>query len=311
MLDGYGSRNHSGLASRMGRAGCGTVVARILIFDGAPCRSQQALAAHGGPTNTVMFESALSRHQQGLEFFSLNVADGERLPQGTAIGDFDGVVITGSPLNVYKQVPAVLRQIELAHEVFASGVPMYGSCWGMQLIAVALGGAVRLNPQGREIGIARNITLNGGGRAHFLFEGKPGAFDALCSHQDEVETLPHGATTLAFNSVSGIQAMEIAGAGSSFLGVQYHPEHTFATTAAILEARIERLVEEGFGQSVEDLQSVIADLRTLETDPGRRDIAWRLGIDKHVLDAGLRTAELGNWLRANVLPRRAARLAAA
>jgi GMP synthase (glutamine-hydrolysing) len=286
-------------------------VARILIFDGAPGKSQRAIAAHGGPTNTQMFETALSQHQQDLEYFSLNVADDEHLPQGLAISDFDGVVITGSPLSVYKQVPAVVRQIDLAREVFASGVPTYGSCWGMQLITAALGGVVRLNPQGREIGIARNITLNDGGRAHVLFAGKANAFDALCSHKDEVETLPLGATVLAFNGVSEIQAMEIARGGSSFLGVQYHPEHTFATTAAIIEARIERLVEEGFGRSVGDLRAVIADLRALEADPARRDIAWRLGLDKHVLDPILRTAEFGNWLRAKVLPRRAERLAAA
>ena len=96
-----------------------------------------------------MFERALSRHQQGLEFFSLNVADGERLPQGMAIGDFDGVVITGSPLSVYKPVPAVTRQIDLAREVFASGVPSYGSCWGLQLMTAALGGVVRAEPARR------------------------------------------------------------------------------------------------------------------------------------------------------------------
>ena len=286
-------------------------MARILIFDGAPGKSQRALAAYGAPTNTEMFERALSRHQQGLEFFSLNVADGERLPQGLAIGDFDGVVVTGSPLNVYKQVPAVVGQIDLARQVFAERVPMYGSCWGMQLITVALGGVVRLNPQGREVGVARNITLNDGGRAHILFSGKPGAFDALCSHEDEVETLPQGATVLASNGMSAIQAMEIAWDGGSFLGVQYHPEHTFAVTAAILEARSGRLVEDGFARSVEDMRSVIADLRALEADPGRRDIAWRLGLDKHVLDPALRSAEFGNWLRAKVLPRCAERLAAA
>ena len=284
-------------------------MARILIFDGAPGRAQQAIAAHGGLTNTQMFERALSRHQQGLEFFSLNVADGERLPQGMAIGDFDGVVITGSPLSVYKPVPAVTRQIDLAREVFASGVPSYGSCWGLQLMTAALGGVVRESPQGGEIGIARNITLNDGGHAHPLFAGKSRAFDALCWHRDEVETLPQGATALASNGVSDIQAVEIVGAGSSFLGVQYHPEHTFATTAAIMEARLDRLVEEGFERSL--LEGVIADLRVLEVDPGRRDVAWRLGLDKQVVDPVLRTAEFGNWLRAKVLPRRAERLAAA
>jgi GMP synthase (glutamine-hydrolysing) len=286
-------------------------MARIMIFDGAPAKSQRALAAHGGPTNPQMFERALSLHQPGLEFFTLNVADGERLPQGLALTDFDGVVITGSPLNVYKPVPAVTRQIDLARDVFASGVPTYGSCWGLQLMTVALGGIVRLSLEGREIGIARNIALNEQGRGHFLFTGKAKAFDALCSHQDEVATLPQDATLLASNGVSPIQAIEIHRGGNSFLGLQYHPEHTFATAAAIIEARMERLVAEGFARSVEELQPVVADLRTLEAHPGRRDVAWRLGLDRQVLDPLLRTAEFGNWLRARVLPRRAERAAAA
>jgi GMP synthase (glutamine-hydrolysing) len=286
-------------------------MARIMIFDGAPDKSQRVIAAHGGPTNAEMFERALSLHATDLTFYSVNVADGEHLPQGLAITDFDGVVITGSPLSVYKLVPAVSRQIELARDAFENGVPVYGSCWGLQLMTAALGGAVRLNPQGREVGIARNIALNEHGSDHILFRGKAKAFDALCSHQDEVATLPPGSTVLASNGISAIQAAEIAQAGHSFLGVQYHPEHTFATTAAIISARIERLVEEGFARSVEDLRHVITDLRALEVDPGRRDIAWRLGLDAHVLDPRLRTAEFGNWLRAKVLPRRAERAAVA
>jgi GMP synthase (glutamine-hydrolysing) len=286
-------------------------MARIMIFDGAPAKSQRAIAAHGGPTNPQLFERALSHHEQGLEFFSLNVADGEQFPQGLAIGDFDGVVITGSPLNVYKQVPAVVRQIALAREVFASGVPICGSCWGLQLMTAALGGIVRLNPRGREVGVARNIALNDQGRGHFLFAGKATAFDALCSHEDEVNTLPDGARVLASNGVSEVQAMEVERGGSTFLGVQYHPEHTFATTAAIIAVRIERLVEDGFGRSVEDLRAVISDLRALEANPARRDIAWRLGLDKHLLDPALRSVEFGNWLRAKVLPHRTKRLAAA
>jgi GMP synthase (glutamine-hydrolysing) len=284
-------------------------MARILIFDGAPAKAQQAIAAHGGLTNPQMFEQALLRHERGLEFFPLNVADGERLPQGMTISDFDGVVITGSPLSVYKPVPAVTRQIDLAREVFASGVPAWGSCWGLQLMTAALGGVVRESPQGGEIGIARNITLGDSGHAHPLFAGKARAFDALCWHRDEVESLPQGATVLAANGVSEVQAVEIADASGSFLGVQYHPEHTFSVSAAIMEARIDRLVAEGFERLL--LQGMIADLRALEVDPGRRDVAWRLGLDRQVVDPALRTAEFGNWLRAKVLPRRAERLAAA
>lgn len=286
-------------------------MARILIFDGAPARSQQVIASYGGPNNTEMFERALSLHQSGLEFFSLNVADGERLPQGVSLADFDGIVITGSPFSVNKARPEVTRQIDLARESFGMGVPIYGSCWGLQLMTVVLGGVVRLNPEGREIGIARNIALNEAGSGHFLFAGKAKAFDALCTHEDEVETLPPDAVVIASNSVSTVQAVDIRRGTSHFVGVQYHPEHTFATAAAIIEARQERLVGEGFAQSVEGLRSVIADLRTLEVDPSRRDIAWKLGVDRQVLDPRLRSAELGNWLRASVLPRRAERAAVA
>jgi len=286
-------------------------MARILIFDGAPAQSQRVIASHGGPSNSEMFERALSLHASALEFLALNVADGEGLPKGIALADFDGVVITGSPLSVYKTRPEVTRQIELARDAFESGVPMYGSCWGLQLMTATLGGVVRLNPEGRELGVARNIAPNEAGAGHFLFSGKPKAFDALCSHQDDVATLPPDAIALASNGMSAVQAAEIRRGTSHFVGVQYHPEHTLATTAAIIEARQERLVAEGFAKSSESLCSLIAHLRILEADPGRRDIAWLLGIDKQVLDPRQRTAELGNWLRARVLPRRAQRAAAA
>jgi GMP synthase (glutamine-hydrolysing) len=286
-------------------------MARILIFDGAPAKAQRAIEAHGGPSNSAMFRRALSLHADALDFLALNVADGEELPPGVALDDFDGVVITGSPLNVYHPLPQVTRQIALARQVFESEVPTYGSCWGLQLMTTALGGSVRLNPNGREIGIARNITRTAPGRGHPLFSGKAEAFDALCSHQDEVHTLPHGATVLASNGVSAIQAAEISRGPRTFLGVQYHPEHTLATTAAIIAARAERLAQEGFAPSTEEMRAFAADLRALDADPQRRDIAWRLGVDKHVLDPLLRTAEFGNWLRAKVVPRRARRAAAA
>jgi GMP synthase (glutamine-hydrolysing) len=284
---------------------------RILIFDGAPAKSQKIIVEYGGPTNTELFERALSLHRSGLEFVSVNVADGEHLPQGRSIKDFDGVVITGSPLNIYNVTPEVSRQIALAREIFASAVPVYGSCWGLQLMTAALGGVVRLNSKGRELGVARNIALNDRGIGHFLFAGKATAFDALCSHQDEVETLPDGAVVLASNGMSAVQALEVERGDGSFVGVQYHPEHTFATTAAIIASRKKRLVEEGLARSTEDLERVVADFRALELEPVRRDIAWRLGLDRHVTDPLIRTAEFGNWLRARVLPRRTQRAAAA
>ena len=84
---------------------------------------------------------------------------------------YDGVAITGSALNVYDGGPAIERQIELARAVMASRTPLFGSCWGLQLITVAAGGAVRANPKGREIGIGR--------RRHPALRGGPGSHRRL------------------------------------------------------------------------------------------------------------------------------------
>lgn len=284
---------------------------RILIIDGAARAWQEELVALDGLLNCEMFERALRLHDPDVNCVTLNVVDGESFRPGVSAADFDGAVITGSPLNVYNVLPEVARQIEFVRSVFAAGVPVYGSCWGLQLATVVLGGAVRLNPRGREVGIARSIVRTEAGRCHPLFGDKPAVFDALCSHLDEVEALPPDASVLAGNRVSDVQAMTVETPAASFTGVQYHPEHTFAVAASIIDARRAELSAEGFASSPEALDPIVADLRALEADPARRDIAWRHGLERDVLDPKLRTAEIGYWLRAKAEPRRARRLAAA
>lgn len=284
---------------------------RILIADGAPAAGQAELATFGAPSNSRIFEAALHLHAPDAACLTINVADGETLPAGESLGGFDGVIFTGSPLNVYDRVPGVTRQIDFARTVFAARVPVWGSCWGLQLATAALGGTVRKNPRGRELGIARRIVLTEAGRAHPLYADKPDGFDALCSHIDEVETLPPGAVVLARNGISAVQAMSVEGPEGDFLGVQYHPEHVFAVTAAIVEGRADRLVAEGLGRTTADLAALAADYRALDADPARRDLAWRYGLDAEVLDPLRRTTEIGNWLRSRVLGRRAERAAAA
>src|ERR1051325_11135069 len=106
-------------------------------------------------------------------------------------------------------MPAVTRQIEFARAAFAASVPVWGSCWGLQVATVALGGSVRRNPRGRELPIARAITVTGAGRTHPLLASRAPVFDALCSHLDEVETLPPNAEVLAGNELSAVQAIAV------------------------------------------------------------------------------------------------------
>ena len=170
---------------------------------------------------------------------------GANLPIG-GLAAYDGVAITGSALNVYDGGPSIDPQIELAREVLKSRTPLFGSCWGLQVITVAAGGVVRPNPKGREIGIGRHIALTPAGRAHPMFAGKASVFDAVTVHLDEVEILAPGTTVLAANAHSDVQAAEIRLDGAVAWGVQYHPEFSLADMAAIMRRYGPRLMREGF-----------------------------------------------------------------
>ena len=284
---------------------------RLLIVNCSPDALLQRVAAEGSRKYDALFIESIGRHVpegQALDHFTLNVADGEGLPQGVQIGDFDGVWISGSPFNAYRpDQPTVREQLELARSIWQSGVPTFGSCWGLQLMTAALGGTVHLNPRGREIGVARRIRPTEAGRRHALLRGKERTFDALCTHEDEVATLPPGATVLASNESSAVQAATISDGGRRFWGVQYHPEFDFAAVAAIIAIRVERHLDEGLARSREEVAGIVADFRDLSRDPARKDLAWRYGIGPDVLDPTLRTAEFGNWLAAEVLPAAARR----
>jgi GMP synthase (glutamine-hydrolysing) len=162
----------------------------ILIAEGTPATWQAERAGFGLPSNFSLFTAAVQPHRPDVHCTPLNIADGEGLPFGASLSDFDGVMIPGSPLHIYDPDAGVRRQIDFARAAFAAGVPIWGSCWGLQFAVVALGGTVRRNPRGRELPIARAITMTEAGRADPLLASRPAVFDALCSHLDEIETLP-------------------------------------------------------------------------------------------------------------------------
>jgi GMP synthase (glutamine-hydrolysing) len=277
----------------------------ILIAEGTPAAWQAERAGFGIPSNFSLSAAALRLHRPEVRCTGLNIADGEKLPFGTTLADFDGVMIPGSPLHVYDPAPAVTRQIDFARAAFAAGVPVWGSCWGFQLATVALGGSVRRNPRGRELPIARAITVTAAGRTHPLLASRPLVFDALCSHLDEVETLPPNAEILAGNELAPVQAMAVrTPRGGGFFGTQYHPEHTLVVSAALIEMRAAELVDEGFALEPAAIVAMAADYRALAAAPLRRDLIWRYGIATEIIDPVRRTTEIGNWLDTAVASRR-------
>jgi GMP synthase (glutamine-hydrolysing) len=233
--------------------------------------------------------------------------EGANLPDSAGLESYDGIVLTGSHLNLYDRTPEILRQVDLMRAVYASRTPCFGSCWGLQVAAVAANGDVGKNPLGREVGFARRLTPTETGRAHPLLMGRPAAYDAPAIHLDMVTALPDDCTILAANAVSPVQAAEIRQDGGVFWGVQYHPEFSLGELAVILERRTDILVREGFCQSPEEAASYVADLAALHDKPDTAHLAWRHGLDAEVLDQERRTREIRNFVEHRVRPEQSAR----
>jgi len=275
---------------------------RLLVMEGNTADARAKQVAAGGTALSEGYAEVLRGLAPDCVVDICYPADpGANLPLG-GIEGYDGVAITGSALNVYDGGPAIERQIELTRAIFKAKTPLFGSCWGLQLMTVAAGGAVRANPKGREIGIGRRIALTSAGRTHPMYAGKGTTFDAITVHLDEVATLAPGTTVLASNAVSGVQAAELKHGGAVAWGVQYHPEFSFNDIAVVIRRYGSSLVREGFFADVAARDAYTADLEALGRIGAPKPIAWRHGIDDTVLNPSLRTAELGNWITHQVRP---------
>ena len=138
----------------------------------------------------------------------------------------NGVVVTGSAGPVYEEkswIPSLIDFLGKAHERSSW---ILGVCFGHHALAVALGGEVKENPRGREMGTVR-IYLTEAGKGSPLFEGFRSGDPVNLVHRTHVSRLPDGAERLAFNRMTPTQAFS---AGRAY-GYQPHPE----MTPAILE----------------------------------------------------------------------------
>ncbi len=277
----------------------------LLVVDGNTNETNESNLAAGGVRTGDGYAAVLKRIAPDNVCTIVPAADEgmKCLPDGKSFKDFDGIAWTGSAANVYEDKQHVRDQIALAGEAFESGTPFFGSCWGLQIVAEALGGKVILNPRGREIGIGRRIVLTDEGRGHGMYDGKPTAFDAVTVHKDEISEMPKGARLLASNEVSHVQAVEIIDGNNHFWGVQYHPEFSLGDIAIIMSRYGTGLIDDGLFSDEQEAAHFRQGLKDLHQDPMRNDLAFRYSADRTVLDFDLRTLEIRNWIDKIVRPR--------
>ncbi len=121
------------------------------------------------------------------------------------------LILSGGPASVYAEgAPHV------DPELFELGIPTLGICYGMQLMALDLGGAVDRTGVSE---FGKTSLEAEGGR---LFEGVPEEQTVWMSHRDTVVRAPEGADVVASSSATPIAAFESP--ERKLYGVQFHPE---------------------------------------------------------------------------------------
>lgn len=128
------------------------------------------------------------------------------------------IILSGGPSSVYAEdAPSLDRSL------FEAGVPVFGMCYGFQLMATTLGGTVD-NTGAREYG---RTPLTVSRPSSTLFEGTPAEQSVWMSHGDACSAAPEGFTVTASTDVVPVAAFE--NDEKKLYGVQYHPEVMHST----------------------------------------------------------------------------------
>ncbi|GAA3297795.1 hypothetical protein GCM10020295_31650 [Streptomyces cinereospinus] len=128
------------------------------------------------------------------------------------------IILSGGPSSVYEEGAP-----RLDREIFEAGVPVFGMCYGFQLMAQSLGGTVD-NTGAREYG---RTDLHVSRSSSTLFEGTPAEQAVWMSHGDACSAAPEGFSVTASTDVVPVAAFE--NDEKKLYGVQYHPEVMHST----------------------------------------------------------------------------------
>ena len=153
----------------------------------------------------------------GLTIEEYNLARGDALPD---LDRIDGLISFGGAQSAVdlEAEPALHTEANLLAQAVARDVPVLGLCLGAQLLARALGAAVRRAP--RRTVAWRQLERLRGANGDPLFRALPPLIPALHWNED-VFDLPPGAVELLGPRVDGVEAFR---AGRSAYGLQFHAE---------------------------------------------------------------------------------------
>jgi GMP synthase (glutamine-hydrolysing) len=147
-----------------------------------------------------------------------------------------GIILSGSHASTYED-----HQLRAPQAVWDLGVPVLGICYGMQTMAVQLGGKVEWSDH-REFGYAE-VRAHGhtpllNDMADFTTPEGHGMLKVWMSHGDKVTVLPEGFKLMASTPSCPIAGM--ANEDKRYYAVQFHPEVTHTVQGHAMLTRFVR-----------------------------------------------------------------------
>ncbi|WP_280514933.1 type 1 glutamine amidotransferase [Aureimonas sp. ME7] len=270
---------------------------RFLIVASETPSQRDERRKRSGAASDESYAETLRAIRPDIEFRHVSCVDDPGSEPPFDASDIDAVFFAGSPIQMHAQTPETRSAAAFMTRIMEAGLLVFGSCAGLQIATVAAGGRVRPRGPMMEAAFSRGIVATKDGAGHPLLEGRPLTWDALTMHSDEVESLPANALLLASSNTTPVQAVEIRLGEGVFWGVQYHPELSLAEIASSLRGQADDLEEQGLARDEGSVAAYAERIETLSVAPGRRDLAWQLGVGDEVVDDVRRTNELRNFIR--------------
>ncbi len=169
----------------------------------------------------------------------VDVEAGESLP---APNEVAGALITGSAAMVTERADWSECTAGWIRDAMDLELPMFGVCYGHQLMSHALGGRVDYLPGGREIGTMPIKALDAA-KGDPIAAQLPAEFRAHTTHEQSVLELPKGATVLASSERDPHHLLRY---GPNAMSAQFHPEFNADVMRAYIDRKHHDMRREGF-----------------------------------------------------------------
>lgn len=184
----------------------------IVVYD---CVTGDALTEKYGATGPHIIKW-IERYLPEASFSSVHIAGNTAAPLPE---DVDGIIISGSEKGVYDDTPWMQPLRKNLQLMRSADVPMFGICFGHQIMADVFGGKAVKSDQGFVTGTKQ-------------FRNRGTNVTAYLAHQDQVIDVPIGAEVIASAAHCPVAALSY---DFPALSVQFHPEYNREFTSDLIE----------------------------------------------------------------------------